>query len=87
MKLKNITACVTRSVLGNYAVTLLFICYLFIYLIFSDIVLYAASANRKYVDNIIKVLADVVLRPRITEDEVHKNILKNIIYIDFIYLK
>jgi len=35
-----------------------------------DVVLYAASANRKYVDNIIKVLADVVLRPRITEDEV-----------------
>jgi len=35
-----------------------------------DVVLYAASANRKYVDNIIKVLADVVLRPRITDDEI-----------------
>lgn len=45
---------------------------------FSDVVLYAASANRKYVDNIIKVLADVVLRPRITEDEVITIIKYNI---------
>lgn len=51
---------------------------------FSDVVLYAASANRKYVDNIIKVLADVVLRPRITDDEVmeiiieYKHFMRNI---------
>lgn len=52
----------------------LLICFnlLFIFIFCSDVVLYAASANRKYVDNIIKVLADVVLRPRITEDEVIK---------------
>ncbi|XP_050520619.1 mitochondrial-processing peptidase subunit alpha isoform X2 [Daktulosphaira vitifoliae] len=35
-----------------------------------DVTMYAASANRKYVDNIIKVLGDVILRPKITDDEV-----------------
>lgn len=57
---------------------------LYFYLIdffFSDVVLYAASANRQYVDNIIKVLADVVLRPRITDDEVtKKKLLFNLKY-------
>lgn len=43
---------------------------LFLLIFCSDVVLYAASSNRQYVDNIIKVLADVVLRPRITDDEV-----------------
>lgn len=67
-----------RNVLGNFSstITLLFMLHIFMYLLSSDVVLYAASANRKYVDNIIKVLADVVLRPRITEDEVHKTYYK-----------
>jgi len=47
-------------------------------------VLYAASANRKYVDNIIKVLADVVLRPRITEDEVK---IYDLIFFLYIFVK
>jgi len=76
MKLKNTMVCVMLNVPGNfvsnYNKVLLFLCCLFF--CYRDVVLYAASANRKYVDNIIKVLADVVLRPRITEDEVKKYI-------------
>lgn len=77
MKLKNTTACVMHNVPGNflsyYNIILLFVCNN-LFSCYRDVVLYAASANRKYVDNIIKVLADVVLRPRITEDEVTKYI-------------
>jgi len=79
MKLKNITVCVMHNVPGNFLSNyniVLYFCVIFLFFCYRDVVLYAASANRKHVDNIIKVLADVVLRPRITEDEV-KNIKFN----------
>lgn len=78
MKLKNTTACVMHSVPGNFLSIIItwfyYFCVIWSFFCYRDVVLYAASANRKYVDNIIKVLADVVLRPRITEDEVTKYI-------------
>lgn len=61
-----------HNVLGNLFIQNLNLLYIY-YFYCSDVVLYAASANRKYVDNIIKVLADVILRPQITDDEVTKN--------------
>lgn len=74
---------VLGNYLSNYNIGSFIIFVLFVFLCYRDVVLYAASANRKYVDNIIKVLADVVLRPRITEDEVKKY---NLIFL-YVFIK